>query len=73
MSNNTPHASEPALDDGRLSAPAGSLKCKDVADHDLENAVRAGRAKWLCPKCNADVSLAYVMWCAAEEWVRKGE
>lgn len=42
--------------------------CASVVDHDLEHAVRKGRAHWACPNCGADVSLAYVLWCAAEEW-----
>ena len=45
----------------------GSSSCKDITDHDLENAVKHGRAKWCCPRCGADVSLAYLFYAMAVE------
>ena len=42
-------------------------ECKEVTDHDLDNAVKVGRAHWICPNCRKDISLAYVLYCAALE------
>lgn len=29
--------------------------------HDYENAVRVGRAQYMCPLCNADISFAVIL------------
>ena len=47
---------------------AAGISCKEITDHDLDNAVKVGRAKWVCPKCGKDISLAYVFYCAALEY-----
>jgi hypothetical protein len=38
-----------------------SAKAHDCFDH-LDKAVRVGRAKYACPICGADVSLAWVLY-----------
>lgn len=36
-----------------------------ACDHNIPGAVRKSRAFWVCPKCDADVSLEYVLYCEA--------
>lgn len=39
---------------------------KEECEHKrIEDAVRVGRAKWLCPDCNADISLVYFLYMQA--------
>lgn len=33
--------------------------------HDFENAKHPSRATWICPKCNEDISLEFVLWWEA--------
>ena len=37
-------------------------KCK----HDFENAIRKGRAHYVCPKCDKDISFLWIAWYEAE-------
>jgi hypothetical protein len=43
--------------------------------HDLDNAIRKGRASYACPMCGADVSLSYFLYMEAlaeeEEFLSK--
>jgi len=41
--------------------PVPDMKDHDCFDH-LDKAVRVGRAKYACPICGADVSLAWVLY-----------
>lgn len=42
-------------------------------NHDIANAIRKGRATWVCPLCGADISLLYVLYMRAFEKEEKDE
>lgn len=47
-----------------------------TCDHDYYNAVRKGRAHYVCPKCDADISLAVILIALAvseEEKIMKNQ
>lgn len=46
----------------------GGIKPKQLCEPycDVSKSVNVSRAKWLCPKCLNDVSLAYLFWYQAE-------
>jgi len=35
--------------------------------HDFANAIKKGRAHWVCPICGWDISLSYVLWAEATQ------
>ena len=39
--------------------PKEKKKCKDL-QHDYDNAIRKGRAYYVCPKCGEDITLLLV-------------
>jgi hypothetical protein len=32
-----------------------------TCNHDYDNAIRLGRANWVCPKCKKDITLEFVL------------
>jgi transposase-like protein len=53
------------------------MTTKDEAhcEHDFERARRVGRARWVCPKCNRDITLEYYFWAEAvhPEWFKAND
>ncbi len=43
---------------------SGKRQCSGSV-HDYDNAIRKGRAWYVCPKCGKDISLEYVMYVEA--------
>jgi hypothetical protein len=44
--------------------------CSDFS-HDIEHAVRVGRATYICPKCKRDISLLVMLYAEAKYGITK--
>ena len=47
------------------------MKKKTKCEHDYANYTRKGRARYHCPKCDADISLEVILMAEAEEEARR--
>ena len=57
-----------SLENGFKRAVSSKSECTGAV-HDYDNAIRKGRAWYVCPKCGKDISLEYVMYMDAVQRV----